>query len=115
MQLTSYFSGYSDIVELRERRKQQLGERFKLKEFHDQFLGYGNAPVRVIGQLMHPGSSSATYASAPDGTEFFTLSSSIEPSMDACPRSASAAAMALGVRACPSPMPKAWFRPSVLA
>jgi uncharacterized protein (DUF885 family) len=52
VQLTSYFSGYSDIMELRERRKQQLGERFNLREFHDQFLGYGNAPVRVIGQLM---------------------------------------------------------------
>jgi uncharacterized protein (DUF885 family) len=52
VQLTSYFSGYSDIMELRERRKQQQGERFNLKEFHDQFLGYGNAPVRVIGQLM---------------------------------------------------------------
>jgi uncharacterized protein (DUF885 family) len=52
VQLTSYFSGYSDIMELRERRKQQLGERFNLKEFHDQFLGYGNAPVRIIGQLM---------------------------------------------------------------
>jgi len=52
VQLTSYFSGYSDIMELRERRKQQLGDRFDLKQFHDQFLGYGNAPVRVIGQLM---------------------------------------------------------------
>jgi len=52
VQLTSYFSGYSDIMELRERRKQQLGERFNLKQFHDQFLGYGNAPVRMIGQLM---------------------------------------------------------------
>jgi uncharacterized protein (DUF885 family) len=52
VQLTSYFSGYSDIMELRERRRQQLGERFNLKQFHDQFLGYGNAPVRVIGQLM---------------------------------------------------------------
>jgi uncharacterized protein (DUF885 family) len=52
VQLTSYFSGYSDIMELRERRKQQLGERFDLKTFHDQFLGYGSAPVRVIGQLM---------------------------------------------------------------
>jgi uncharacterized protein (DUF885 family) len=52
VQLTSYFSGYSDIVDLRERRKQQLGDKFDLKAFHDQFLGYGNAPVSVIGQLM---------------------------------------------------------------
>jgi uncharacterized protein (DUF885 family) len=52
VQLSSYFSGYSDIMELRERRKQQLGDRFDLKQFHDQFLSYGNAPVKIIGQLM---------------------------------------------------------------
>jgi uncharacterized protein (DUF885 family) len=52
VQLTSYFSGYSDIMELREKRKQELGERFNLKQFHDQFLGYGNAPVKMIGELM---------------------------------------------------------------
>ena len=52
VQLTSYFSGYSDIMDLRERRKQQLGDRFDLRKFHDQFLSYGNAPVKVIGQLM---------------------------------------------------------------
>ena len=52
VQLSSYFSGYSDIMELRERRKEQLGDRFNLKQFHDQFLSYGNAPVKIIGQLM---------------------------------------------------------------
>lgn len=52
VQLTSYFSGYHQIMELREARKQQLGERFKLKEFHDQFLSYGNAPVKMIAELM---------------------------------------------------------------
>jgi uncharacterized protein (DUF885 family) len=52
VQLSSYFSGYSDIMELRERRKELLGDRFNLKQFHDQFLGYGNAPVKIIGQLM---------------------------------------------------------------
>jgi uncharacterized protein (DUF885 family) len=52
VQLTSYFSGYSEIMELREQRKQALGERFDLKGFHDQFLSYGNAPVRMIGELM---------------------------------------------------------------
>jgi uncharacterized protein (DUF885 family) len=52
VQLTSYFSGYSDIMELRDKRKQELGERFNLKQFHDQFLGYGNAPVKMIGELM---------------------------------------------------------------
>jgi uncharacterized protein (DUF885 family) len=52
VQLTSYFSGYSDIVELREKRKQALGERFNLKQFNEQFLSYGNAPVKMIGELM---------------------------------------------------------------
>ena len=52
VQLTSYFSGYHQIMELREQRKQQLGERFQLKEFHDQFLSYGNAPVKMISELM---------------------------------------------------------------
>ncbi|MGI4716941.1 MAG: DUF885 domain-containing protein [Janthinobacterium lividum] len=52
VQLTSYYSGYEQIMELRERRKQQLGDRFDLKEFHDQFLGYGNAPVKMIAELM---------------------------------------------------------------
>lgn len=52
VQLTSYFSGYHQIMELRERRKQQLGERFNLKQFHDQFLSYGNAPVKMISELM---------------------------------------------------------------
>ncbi|MRW84415.1 DUF885 family protein [Pseudoduganella sp. FT26W] len=52
VQLTSYFSGYSEIMELREQRKQQLGASFNLKQFHEQFLSYGSAPVRVIKGLM---------------------------------------------------------------
>jgi uncharacterized protein (DUF885 family) len=53
VQLTSYFSGYSDIMELREKRKLELGERFNLRQFNEQFLSYGNAPVKMIGELMH--------------------------------------------------------------
>ncbi len=52
VQLTSYFSGYSEIMDLREQRKAALGSRFSLKEFHEQFLGYGSAPVKVIRELM---------------------------------------------------------------
>ncbi|MGW8389468.1 DUF885 domain-containing protein [Pseudoduganella sp. HUAS MS19] len=52
VQLTSYFSGYSEIMELREQRRAALGSKFSLKEFHEDFLGYGSAPVRVIKELM---------------------------------------------------------------
>ncbi|MBC7454356.1 MAG: DUF885 domain-containing protein [Massilia sp.] len=52
VQLASYYSGYSEIMELREQRKQTLGARFVLRDFHEQFLSYGNAPVKVIRELM---------------------------------------------------------------
>ncbi|MFT7776711.1 DUF885 domain-containing protein [Roseateles sp.] len=50
VQLTSYFSGYSEIFALREQLKARPG--FGLKAFHEQFLGYGNAPVRLIAAEM---------------------------------------------------------------
>ncbi|MEM8517873.1 DUF885 domain-containing protein [Janthinobacterium sp. CAN_S7] len=53
VQLTSYFSGYSEIMDLREQRKQALGSKFVLKDFHEQFLSYGSAPVKVIKELMN--------------------------------------------------------------
>lgn len=52
VQLTSYFSGYSEIMALRDERRKALGDRFQLKAFHDQFLSYGSAPVAVIRELM---------------------------------------------------------------
>jgi len=52
VQLTSYFSGYSEIMDLREQRRAALGSKFSLKQFHEQFLSYGSAPVRVIKELM---------------------------------------------------------------
>ncbi|WP_422018089.1 DUF885 domain-containing protein [Roseateles sp.] len=50
VQLTSYFSGYSEIFALREQLKSRPG--FDLKAFHEQFLSYGSAPVRLIAAQM---------------------------------------------------------------
>jgi uncharacterized protein (DUF885 family) len=50
VQLTSYFSGYSEIVALREKLQARPG--FALKAFHEQFLSYGSAPVRLIAAEM---------------------------------------------------------------
>lgn len=50
VQLTSYFSGYSEIFALREQLKSRPG--FNLKAFHEQFLSYGSAPVRLIAAEM---------------------------------------------------------------
>ncbi|MES2068900.1 MAG: DUF885 domain-containing protein [Pseudomonadota bacterium] len=52
VQLSSYFSGYSELYEFREQRKQALGDKFNLKQFHEEFLSYGSAPVRMIKELM---------------------------------------------------------------
>lgn len=50
VQLTSYFSGYSEIFALREQLKSRPG--FNLKAFHEKFLSYGSAPVRLIAAEM---------------------------------------------------------------
>jgi uncharacterized protein (DUF885 family) len=52
VQLTSYFNGFAEIVELREQLKQKKGEEFNLKQFHETFLSFGSAPVKLIAEVM---------------------------------------------------------------
>ena len=52
VQLSSYFAGFSDILALREQLKGELGPRFDLKAFHEEFLSYGSAPVKMVSRLM---------------------------------------------------------------
>jgi uncharacterized protein (DUF885 family) len=54
VQLSSYFAGYAAIYDLREQLKAKQGDRFDLKRFHEEFLGYGSAPVKFIQELMLP-------------------------------------------------------------
>jgi len=52
VQLTSYYAGFSQIYDYRERVRRQQGAHFDLKLFHERFLSYGSAPVPVIVELM---------------------------------------------------------------
>ncbi|HEY8957211.1 DUF885 domain-containing protein [Chitinophaga sp.] len=52
VQLTSYFTGYKEIIDLREAYKQKQGKDYSLKAFNEKFLSYGSAPVKYIRQLM---------------------------------------------------------------
>jgi uncharacterized protein (DUF885 family) len=52
VQLTSYYSGFSEIYEFREEMKKKMGDKFNLKEFHEKFLSYGSSPVKYIRELM---------------------------------------------------------------
>ncbi len=52
VQLTSYFTGYKEIKQLREDYKTKLGDKFNLQEFNEKFLSYGSAPVKLIREAM---------------------------------------------------------------
>ncbi|MBC8083958.1 MAG: DUF885 domain-containing protein [Hymenobacter sp.] len=54
VQLSSYFTGYTEIYELRQELKKEQASRFDLKAFHEKFLSYGSAPVKYIRILMLP-------------------------------------------------------------
>ncbi len=52
VQLSSYFTGYTEIYALREELKKQQGKDFNLKSFNENFLSYGSAPVKYIRELV---------------------------------------------------------------
>lgn len=52
VQLTCYFTGYSEIYDFRQQLMDRQKEKFNLKQFHEQFLSYGSAPVKYIKELM---------------------------------------------------------------
>ncbi|MEN2416027.1 DUF885 domain-containing protein [Flavobacterium mesophilum] len=52
VQLCSYFTGYTEIYNLREELKTKEGDKFNLKKFHEKFLSFGSAPVKYIKELM---------------------------------------------------------------
>ena len=52
VQLSSYFTGYSEIYALRQELKQKQGKSFEMKAFNENFLSYGSAPVKYIRELM---------------------------------------------------------------
>ncbi len=53
VQLDSYYDGYKEIMDLREAYKAKVGaDKYKVKEFNEKFLSYGNAPVKLIRGAM---------------------------------------------------------------
>ncbi|HSW84768.1 MAG TPA: DUF885 family protein, partial [Usitatibacter sp.] len=52
VQLTSYFNGYSEITALRDEMRAKQGSAFSVKGFNNKFLSYGNAPIRLIREVM---------------------------------------------------------------
>lgn len=51
-QACSYMIGQLKILELRDRAKRELGERFSLKDFHNVVLGTGNVPLDLLDRAV---------------------------------------------------------------
>lgn len=52
VQLDSYYTGYKEIMDLRDDYKSKMGDQYKVKDFNEKFLSYGNAPVKLIKDAM---------------------------------------------------------------
>jgi len=51
-QLSTYFVGYQEHVEMRRAVEAEWGEEFTLRRYHDQALSYGSPPVRFVRALI---------------------------------------------------------------
>lgn len=51
-QANAYMIGMLRIIELREKAKKELGDKFSLPGFHDLVLGAGSVPLDVLGELV---------------------------------------------------------------
>jgi uncharacterized protein (DUF885 family) len=52
-QALGYKIGQLEILKLRQYAKDQLGEKFDIRGFHDQVLGAGALPMDVLGDRIH--------------------------------------------------------------
>ncbi len=51
-QLSTYFVGVTEHLDLRERAKKKAGSKFDLKKYNDQVISYGSPPVKYVRELM---------------------------------------------------------------
>jgi uncharacterized protein (DUF885 family) len=52
VQLCSYFTGFYEIMQLRDELKKRDGESFNLKAFHEAFLSFGSSPIKYVREMM---------------------------------------------------------------
>jgi len=51
-QATAYKVGMLKILELREKAKRSLGDKFDIRQFHEVVLSNGSAPLDVLEELV---------------------------------------------------------------
>jgi uncharacterized protein (DUF885 family) len=51
-QLSTYFIGVTEHLEMRERAKARAGVSFDLKKYNDSVLSFGSPPVKYVRELL---------------------------------------------------------------
>jgi uncharacterized protein (DUF885 family) len=51
-QLSTYFVGVTEHLNLRDRAKERDGSAFNLKKYNDTVLSFGSPPVKYVRELM---------------------------------------------------------------
>src|SRR5215813_12651238 len=51
-QLSTYFVGATEHLDLRAAEEKKLGDQFNLKKYNDQVISYGSPPVKYVRELM---------------------------------------------------------------
>ena len=52
VQLSTYFAGYMEVVDIRTAVEAAWGDDFRLKTFHDQLMNFGSPPPAFVRALM---------------------------------------------------------------
>jgi len=61
-QLSTYFVGATEHLDLRAAEQKKLGDQFNLKKYNDQVISYGSPPVKYVREILQ-----GTTASRPSG------------------------------------------------
>ena len=56
-QLSTYFVGATEHLDLRSAEEKKLGRDFDLKKYNDQVISYGSPPVKYVRELMLQGTT----------------------------------------------------------
>jgi uncharacterized protein (DUF885 family) len=51
-QLSTYFVGATEHLDLRAAEQKKLGDQFNLKKYNDQVISYGSPPLKYVRELM---------------------------------------------------------------
>ena len=58
-QLSTYFLGVSEHLDLRAAEQKRLGKDFNLEKYNDQVISYGSPPVKYVRELMLQGTTAS--------------------------------------------------------